>query len=460
MRTIATNGWWFSSEAVLRGSLYPDNSRLVTELFSNQEATTRIMKTPQPILLAFLVLLGVHLLNATESHRPTNRTAALKALCQRLDISAGAVIADVGCGDGPDTLVFAEIAGKRGTVLAQEIEMAKLNKVLEVTSKRGFNQVVPVLGESEDPRLPDGAANLIYMNRVFHHFSRPQAMLQRMWFDLKPGGLLVVIDQEKGPLTDWVPTDSREKKHHWTGETTVVRLAREAGFLFHDSLDDCWHEKQPFVLAFRKPLKTVKPNGDPDLPRPLDVKDLIRRLSLNQREENSSLVFFGLDQGRAVLPELREKLPPSTRLFDVVIDEWALSREELPSDAQVSGVEILRTEKGSLTLPENARVGLVLFVDAYHRLWKPGPLLEQLKGRMSQSGLVAVVERKGPDEEARHVAGHRRRLSSSLVIEDMREAGFRLRQTPAAPARDRCFLLFELPSPGDRKPESRQESKP
>jgi len=417
------------------------------------------MKRMQLYLVGLPVLLGVHLLCGTESQRPTNRTASLKALCQRLEIGPGAVIADVGCGDGPDTLVFATIVGEQGTVFAQEIEATKLDKVVEVTSKQGFHQVVPVLGQSEDPRLPDGSADLIYMNRVFHHFSRPQAMLERMWFDLKPGGFLLVIDQKKGPLTDWTPTESREKKHHWTGETTVVRLAREAGFLFHDSMDDCWHEEQPFVLAFRKPLKTTKPDGDPDLPRPLDVKDLIRKLPLSQREENSSVVFFGLDQARAVLPVLREQLPTTTRLFDVVMDEWALSRDELPPEGQLSDVEILRTEKSGVVVPENDRVGLVLFVDAYHRLWKPLPLLEQLKKQMSGPGLIAVVDRKGPDPEARHLAGHRRRLSSALVIEDMRQAGFRLRQTLPAPARDRYFLLFELPSPADRKPESRQKSK-
>lgn len=161
------------------------------------------------------------------------------------------------------------------------------------------------------------------------------------------------------------------------------------------------------------------------------------------------------------MPALKEQLPPATRMFDVVIDEWALSREELPSEAQVAGVEILRTEKGGLAVPEAARVGLVLFVDTYPRLWKPLPLLEQLKGRMTKSGLVAVVERKGPDAEARHVAGHRRRLSSSLVIADMREAGFQLRRSLPAPAKDRYFLLFELSSSSvERKPGSRQTSKP
>lgn len=417
-------------------------------------------RTRLPVL-ALSVLLGMHLLCAAENQRPSNRTLSLKAICQRLNIGPDSVVADVGCGKGPDTLIFASIVGERGKVLAQEIDAANLTMVVEVTDKQGFHQVVPILGQSQDPRLPDGFADLIYLNRVFHHLSHPRAMLERMWFDLKPGGYLVVVDRQKGPLTDWSPMDSREQKHHWTGETTVVRLAREAGFLFHDVLDDLWHEEQPFVLVFRKPVKTTKPDGDPDRPRPLDVKKLVRALPSHSRDAGDSVVFFGLDQGRAVLPALRESLPNSTPVFDAIIDEWALSREELPPDGQPAGVEVLRTEKGSLTLPPDAHAGLVLFVDTYHRLWEPLPLLKRLKEQMSGSGLIAVVERKGPSAEARHLAGHHRRLSSSLVIEDMREVGFQLRRSLPAPAKDRYFLLFELPSSStNRKRESQQKSKP
>ena len=68
---------------------------------------------------------------AAEFERPTNRTRSLQAVCQRLGIGPGAVIADVGCGYGPDTLIFADIVGARGTVLAQEIDASKLAKVLK-----------------------------------------------------------------------------------------------------------------------------------------------------------------------------------------------------------------------------------------------------------------------------------------------------------------------------------------
>ncbi len=393
--------------------------------------------------LVAVVLAGACCSQAGESQRPSNRTDSLQALCQRLDLGPGAVIADVGCGDGPDTMIFAGIVGERGTVLAQEIDTAKLKQVVERADQRGFHQVVPVLGRAGDPHLPDGFANLIYMNRVFHHFARPQAMLEHLRSDLKLGGWLVIVDQQKGPLTDWAPMDSREQQHHWTSESAVVRLAREAGFLFHGVWDDLWHEAEPFVLVFRRPNEPTETAGDPDLPEPLDAKAVVRDLP-PAFKEGSAVVFFGLDRGRTLVPVLQETLPPTCAFYDVVIDEWALSREELPAGAAGPGIQILRTEKNNLTLPADVPVGLVLFVDTYHRLWEPLPLLQRLKERMPPSALVAVIDRKGPDEEPRRLAGHQRRISSRLVIEEMRQAGFHLIRTLPAPAKDRFFLVFGL----------------
>jgi len=401
------------------------------------------MQLPGPSWLLTVLLAGACLSKAGENQQPSNRADSLTALCERLDVGPGAVIADVGCGEGADTKIFAGIVGERGTVLAQEIDTAKLKEVVEAADRRGSHQVVPVLGQAGDPHLPDGFANLIYMNRVFHHFARPQAMLQHLRSDLKPGGWLVVVDQQKGPLTDWAPMDSREQQHHWTGETTVVRLAREAGFLLHGVCDDLWHEAEPFVLVFRAPEESAETAEDPDLPQALDAKAVVGDLPAVPAGDGA-IVFFGLDRGRGVVPVLRARLPPTCAFYDVVIDEWALSREELPAEAPRPGVQILRTEKNNLVLPGDAPVNLVLFVDAYHRLWKPLPLLQRLKEHMPSAGLVAVIDRKGPDTEPRRLAGHHRRISAQLVVEEMRQGGFDLRQTRPAPAKDRFFLVFGL----------------
>jgi SAM-dependent methyltransferase len=389
----------------------------------------------------------------------TNRADAVQAVCQRLGIGAGAVVADVGCGEGTDVMTFASVVGPGGTVLAEEIDTAKLKTVLQAAAQRRLYQVVPVLGESQDPRLPDGFVDLIWMHRVFHHLVYPQAMLKRMWQDLKQGGWLVIVDQQKGPPTDWPPMESREKKHQWTAETTVVRLAREAGFLFYDALDELWHEAQPFVLAFRKPPLPAQPAGDPDLPEPLDAPALLRALPLDPPERSVAL-FVGLDHGRAVAPVLRQRLPSSIRLFDVVLQEWAVSSEELPPGSPIPGVELLRMQKGNLPLPSDLQVGLVLFVDAYHRLWDPVPLLRQLHQHMLPAGRAVVLDRRGPKAEPRRLAGHRRRLASEVVTEDMRQAGFALRQTLAPPSPDRYLLVFEPKALAEEaKPRAEEELK-
>jgi ubiquinone/menaquinone biosynthesis C-methylase UbiE len=398
------------------------------------------MRIPRFLFTAVLVA-GAGLLSAAESPRFTNRTDSLKALCERLHISSGAVVADVGCGAGADSMVFASIVGERGTVLAEEIEVNELKKTLETATKRGFHQVVPILGQTDDPRLPDRMADLLYMHRVFHHFAKPRDMLGRLWVDLKPGGYMVVVDQQKGPLRDWAETDVREKQHHWTAETAVVRMAREEGFRFHDALEALWNEKDPFVLVFRKPEGVAKPNGDPDLPETVDAQALVKRLPL-PKGGPGSVAFFGLDRGRALAPALRAGLEPTSRFFDIVLEEWALSRQEKPPGAEGSGIEVLRTEKGTLALTDDMRLGLVVFADAYHRLWDPQPLLKSLKQHMPANATLALLDRQGPAGEARRLAGHRRRVSPDLAIEEMRQAGFELRAKLPAPSGDRFFFLF------------------
>ena len=163
-------------------------------------ADLHLMRTPA-VLALNLSLMVCGWITAFSAENPgsnTNRAKAVQNLCLRLGIGPGSVVADVGCGEGPDTLVFASVVGEKGTVLAQELDANKLKKVVEAADKRGLHQVVAVLGQSDDPRLPDGFCDLIYMNRVFHHFSRPRDMLNRLWTDLKPGGYLVIVDQQEG----------------------------------------------------------------------------------------------------------------------------------------------------------------------------------------------------------------------------------------------------------------------
>jgi len=54
-----------------------------------------------------------------------------------------------------------------------------------------------VLGTADDPKLPPAALDLILMVDVYHEFSEPQTMLQRMRDALKPDGRLVLLEYRK-----------------------------------------------------------------------------------------------------------------------------------------------------------------------------------------------------------------------------------------------------------------------
>jgi ubiquinone/menaquinone biosynthesis C-methylase UbiE len=64
-------------------------------------------------------------------------------------------------------------------------------------TRERLTNVEPVLGTVDDPRLPDGALDLILMVDVYHELSEPQKMLRHMHQALKPAGRLVLLEYRK-----------------------------------------------------------------------------------------------------------------------------------------------------------------------------------------------------------------------------------------------------------------------
>jgi ubiquinone/menaquinone biosynthesis C-methylase UbiE len=369
---------------------------------------------------------------------------AIRKVCRAAGIGSGNAVADIGCGEGVDTVTLASVVGPKGKVYAEEIAPGAFTNMIKRVRALNLEQVVPVLGQSANPCLPPGLLDLEYMHYVFHHFSHPREMLQQLWLGLKPGGRLVIVDREKGPLRVWVEDKAREKNHNWTGETTVVRLARESGFLFEEALEDVWFEKEPFVLVFRKPAKLTAAPMDPDPALPFKGEAVVKTLALPKGRQ-AKLAFFGLDQSRVLLPPLQKKLGRGAAIYDVLIEEWATSTNEIPPTPPGVKAEVLRTTAGRLPpSADHMTFNAVVFADAYDRIWEPAKLLEQLREAVPKDGWVVVLDRKGPAGEARRIAGHHRRIDPALVRDDFARAGFELVSEPKPPAPDRFLLRFRV----------------
>jgi ubiquinone/menaquinone biosynthesis C-methylase UbiE len=116
---------------------------------------------------------------------------------EALELKPGMVVADVGAGSGYYTLRMARKVGPTGKVFATDIQPGMLAILERRLSAEGVENVLPVLGAPDDPRLPAGAIDLALMVDVYHELSTPQVFARRLRESLKPDGRLVLIEFRK-----------------------------------------------------------------------------------------------------------------------------------------------------------------------------------------------------------------------------------------------------------------------
>src|SRR5678815_4931581 len=111
-----------------------------------------------------------------------------------LRIRKGATVADIGAGSGYITIRMAKMVGPMGKVYASDIQQGMLELLQQNVSKAKLDNVIPVLGTIDDPKLPADSLDLAIMVDVYHEFSEPQKMLQRIREALKADGRLVLLE--------------------------------------------------------------------------------------------------------------------------------------------------------------------------------------------------------------------------------------------------------------------------
>ena len=114
-----------------------------------------------------------------------------------LAISPGATVADVGAGSGYMTARLAVAVGPTGRVYATDVQPEMIEKLKARVTAANLQNVTPVLSTADDPRLPEGAIDLILMVDVYHELAAPQRVLQQLKRALKPAGRLVLLEYRK-----------------------------------------------------------------------------------------------------------------------------------------------------------------------------------------------------------------------------------------------------------------------
>ncbi len=166
-----------------------------------------------------------------------------KAIAQ-LSLKPGMIVADVGAGTGFYTMRLARAVAPNGVVFANDIQPGMLERLKAKASAQHLTNIVAVLGDESDPRLPEGKLDLVLLVDVYHEFSRPQRMLEGIRRALKPGGALVLLEFRKED-----PSVPIRPEHKMSVAEVKAEVIPE-GYVFEKVVDTMpWQH----ILFFRRP---------------------------------------------------------------------------------------------------------------------------------------------------------------------------------------------------------------
>ena len=141
-------------------------------------------------------VMGVSGADWLDRHERETEEQPDKAIAE-LNLKPGMFVGDVGAGTGFYSLRIAKLVAPAGIVYANDIQPAMLERLRANASTQHVDNVVSVLGTESDPKLPAAKLDLVILVDVYHEFSRPQRMLDRIRDSLKSGGRLVLLEYRK-----------------------------------------------------------------------------------------------------------------------------------------------------------------------------------------------------------------------------------------------------------------------
>jgi predicted methyltransferase len=147
----------------------------------------------------------------------------------------GKRIADVAAGKGYLTKPLARAVGAGGRVFAVEIDEESL-AALRVLARDSLQNLEVIASTATDPKLPSSIDGVVILNS-YHELSDYRAILAAIRSALKPGAMLVLVDNVAGGFGGFV-TREDQASHHAIDAKFVVDELRAAGFEIVKRQDD------------------------------------------------------------------------------------------------------------------------------------------------------------------------------------------------------------------------------
>ena len=112
-----------------------------------------------------------------------------------LHVAERSTVADLGAGGGWFTVRLARRVGPHGKVYAVDVQRLMIEAIKRRVQREGYTNVEPVLGTSDDPRLPPEArTDAVLIVDAFPEMQDPIKLLRNAARALKPQGRIGIIN--------------------------------------------------------------------------------------------------------------------------------------------------------------------------------------------------------------------------------------------------------------------------
>lgn len=115
-----------------------------------------------------------------------------------LDLAADAKVADIGSATGYFPIRIAKMV-PQGKVWGVDIEPDMVRHLNARAAKEGLDNLVSVLGEPDDPRLPEPVDRILVVN-TYHHIADRSAYFSRLRKHLTAAARIAIVDFKMGEL--------------------------------------------------------------------------------------------------------------------------------------------------------------------------------------------------------------------------------------------------------------------
>ena len=111
-------------------------------------------------------------------------------------VKPGMVIGEVGAGHGYFTFHLSRRVGNTGKIYANDIAARALAAIRRKCEEEGITNIQTIVGEVEDPLLPEDELDMVFIVNAFHDLAEPVKLLNNLVPSLKPGAPVVIIDRD------------------------------------------------------------------------------------------------------------------------------------------------------------------------------------------------------------------------------------------------------------------------